>query len=73
MSQDRLQQILDAAVAGARACPAWRDGDELAVIAADPDGTRMTTRGFGTGGLIECLDLMAADVRVAANAEGRLT
>jgi hypothetical protein len=69
VSQERLREILDAAIDAARAHPAWQPGDELALIAADADATVMTTRGFGPGSLVLCLEQMASDVRRAAAAE----
>lgn len=63
MSQDRLRRVLAAAVAAAQASPDWQDGDELCVILADDDDTVLSSRGFDTGNLLDCLEFHADGLR----------
>ena len=69
MSQDRLRKILVLAVDAAKASPDWQDGDELCVILADSGATVLSSRGFGAGGLLACLDFHAGKLRQAAALE----
>ena len=66
MSQDRLRNVLVAAMEAAQASPDWQDGDEICFILADDDSTVLSTRGFhATSDLAECLEFHADKLRQA--------
>jgi phosphatidate phosphatase APP1 len=46
VSQERLGNVLVAAVEAATAHPDWQDGDEMCFIVGDVDDTMISTRGF---------------------------
>lgn len=71
MSQDRLREVLKAAIEAAESSPDWRDGDELCVILADAADTVLSARGFGTyANLAQCLEYHAGIQRQAAGDSG---
>lgn len=66
MSQERLTNVLVAAVEAVTAHPDWQDGDEICIIVGDDDNTVLSTRGFHTtSDLTECLEFHAGKLRQA--------
>jgi len=66
VSQDRLTNVLVAAVETATAHPDWRGGDGLCFILSDEDSTVLSTQGFhATSDLAECLEFHAGKLRQA--------
>jgi len=66
VSQDRLRNVLVAAIEAATAHPDWRDGDEMCFIVGDVDDTVLSTRGFCRGrDLARLLEFHAHKLRQA--------
>lgn len=66
MSQERLTNVLVAAMEATTAHPDWQDGDEICFILADDDSTVLSTRGFhATGDLAKLLEFHADKLRQA--------